>query len=113
SLGVFEKAELYKRAREAGINTVYFSSKTKLSIPLIKKMANYIKYKKITYIHTHGPRANVYANILKRIAQFNWVVTVDSDPSHDFMGKGIYGNFLSKLNIRAIKNADRIVAISE
>lgn len=113
SLGVFEKAELYKRAREAGINTVYFSSKTKLSIPLIKKMANYIKYKKITYIHTHGPRANVYANILKRIAQFNWVVTVHSDPSHDFMGKGIYGNFLSKLNIRAIKNADRIVAISE
>lgn len=112
-LGVFEEGELLTRADALGINTVYFSNNIKLSPSLINQVANYIKNEGINYVHTHGPRANVYANILNRITRFHWIVTVHSDPNHDFMGRGVYGKFLSMLNIRAIKNADRIIAVSD
>src|SRR5699024_10652 len=112
-LGVLEKGELFKRAKQAGIQTVHFSHKRKMSIPLLRKMKQYVEKEKIHYVHTHGPRANVYANILKRMAVFHWIVTIHSDPDHDFLGKGIYGYFLSRLNINALKQADRLITVSE
>lgn len=112
-LGVLEKGELYKRATSAGIRTVHFSSHTRLSIPLLHKMRRYIKREKISVVHTHGPRANVYANILKKLASFQWIVTVHSDPKHDFKHKRLYGHLLTKLNVQAVKNANRVIAISD
>src|SRR5690625_5729573 len=56
-LGVLEKGELYKRATNAGIRTVHFSSNTRMSIPLLHKMIRYIKRENINVVHTHGPRA--------------------------------------------------------
>lgn len=113
ALGVLEKGELLERAQRLGINTVHFSNRMKMSIPLMQKMKNYIKKEQIDIIHTHGPRANVYANLLKKMTPFTWVSTVHSDPFHDFMGKGRYGNFLSRVNVHALKNSDRIIAISD
>lgn len=112
-LGVLEKGELWKRANEAGIKTVHFAHKVKMSIPLLWKLKYYLESEQIHYVHTHGPRANLYASLLKRIASFQWVVTVHSDPYFDFLEKGVYGSFLSRLNVNAIKNADRIVTVSE
>ncbi|MGY0691315.1 glycosyltransferase family 4 protein [Virgibacillus sp. FSP13] len=112
-LGVLEKGEMLKRAQGLGIQTVYFSNRLKLSIPLIHKIATFIKREQISFVHTHGPRANVYAKILKKMVSFHWVVTVHSDPTHDFMDKGMYGDFLCRLHLNAIKNADRVIAISE
>ena len=112
-LGVLEKGELMERAEAAGIQTVHFANNMKMSVPLISKIRNYIKQEKINFVHTHGPRANVYANILRRIVPFQWIVTIHSNPLLDFMGKGMYGNFLCKLNVGAIKHADKLIAISE
>lgn len=112
-LGVLEKGELLKQAKKWGIQTVYFSNHLKLSIPLMRKIAGFIKKERIRFVHTHGPRANVYAKILKKMASFHWIVTVHSDPAHDFMGKGLYGNFLSHIHLNAIRHADRVIAISE
>ncbi|MBY7144641.1 glycosyltransferase family 4 protein [Virgibacillus sp. NKC19-3] len=112
-LGVLEEGELFQRASAAGIQTVHFSNATRVSIPLLYKMIAYIKREKISVVHTHGPRANVYANILRKLIPFQWVVTIHSHPLHDFIHKGRYGNILSKLNIHAVKHADRVIAISE
>lgn len=112
-LGVCEEGELLKRAQNAGIKTVYFPNKTRMSLALIYKMARYIMDEKIDYVHTHGPRANVYGSILKKFVPFHWVVTVHSDPQLDFMGSGIIGNLYGRLNLQAIKLADKIIAISE
>lgn len=112
-LGVFEEGELLRRANKLGIKTVCFANKAKFSITLIKQIATYMKKEGVNYVHTHGPRANVYAHMLKRIIDFNWIVTVHSDPDHDFLDKGLYGDFLSLLNMRAIKHADRIITVSE
>jgi glycosyltransferase involved in cell wall biosynthesis len=112
-LGVLEKGELMERAEAAGIQTVHFANNIKMSVPLINKLRSYIKQESVNFVHTHGPRANVYANILRRIVHFQWVVTIHSNPLLDFMGKGMYGNFLCKLNVGAIKHADKLIAISE
>lgn len=112
-LGVLEKGELYERAEAAGIQTVHFSNNMKMSVPLISKIRHYIKQEEISFVHTHGPRANVYANILRKIVPFQWIVTIHSNPLLDFMGKGMYGNFLCKLNVAAIRHADKLIAISE
>ncbi|EQB38106.1 MULTISPECIES: glycosyltransferase family 4 protein [Virgibacillus] len=111
-LGVMEDGELLKRANESGIQTVHFSCNSRFSIPLIHKMKSYIQQEHIHCIHTHGPRANVYANILRKIVPFQWVVTIHSNPFLDFMGKGMYGKLLSKLNVNAMRQADKLVAIS-
>ncbi|MGM8366164.1 glycosyltransferase [Virgibacillus sp. W0181] len=111
-LGVLEKGELLKRANEIGIRTVYFPNKTRMSIPLMYQLQKYIRKEKITVIHTHGPRANVYANFLKRICSFHWIVTVHSDPWHDFRGKGLRGEAFTRLHVHAIRNADKIISVS-
>ncbi|MEN1967767.1 glycosyltransferase family 4 protein [Lentibacillus sp. N15] len=112
-LGVLEKGELLEQAKALDIQTVYFSNRSKWSIPLIHKIASFIKQERIQFVHTHGPRANVYAKILKKMASFHWIVTIHSDPTRDFMGKGMYGHFLCHLHLNAIRNADRVIAISE
>lgn len=111
-LGVLEEGEMLHRARNLGIATIHFESNNKLSIPLIKNIVSYIKKERIQVVHTHGPRANVYAKFLKKIVTFQWIVTVHSDPFYDFRGKGLYGDFLCRLHTNAIKCADRVIAIS-
>lgn len=112
-LGVLEKKALFEKATEAEIETVYFENDTRASIPLLQKIIRYIKQNKITHVHTHGPRANVYMNIMRRKLQVHWIVTVHSDPFFDFKEKGLYGKFLTRLHIQAIKNAQKIILVSE
>ncbi|HLR74447.1 MAG TPA: glycosyltransferase, partial [Virgibacillus sp.] len=112
-LGVLEEGELLQRAKQADIQTIHFSHKRKMSIPLLRKMKQYLEKEEIHYVHTHGPRANVYANLLKKVTAFHWIVTIHSDPDYDFSGKGMYGHFLSRLNINALKQADRLITVSE
>ncbi|WP_172840472.1 glycosyltransferase family 4 protein [Virgibacillus phasianinus] len=111
-LGVLEEGEMLHRARNLGIETVHFHSPKKLSIPLLKNIVSYIKKERIQIVHTHGPRANVYAKFLKKIVSFQWIVTVHSDPFYDFRGKGLYGEILCRVHTNAIKCADRVIAIS-
>ena len=112
-LGVFEKKELYQRAKDAKIPTIYFPNQTRFSLPLLRSIADFIKEAKITHVHTHGPRANVYMNYINKMLPINWVVTIHSDPLFDFHDKGIYGKLLTQLHMNAIKNAKQIIVVSE
>ncbi|MEI3607589.1 glycosyltransferase family 4 protein [Pseudogracilibacillus sp. SE30717A] len=111
-LGVMEKKELYKRAIAGNISTIHFDHTSKWSIPLLQKMIRFIKINKITHVHTHGPRANVYMNMIKKKVNIPWIVTVHSDPFIDFQDQGIYGKLLTKVHIQAIKNADKVISVS-
>lgn len=113
TLGVFEKKELYHMAQKRKIKTVYFPNKIKFSLPLINRIARFIKEENITIVHTHGPRANVYINMIREKIPFYWITTVHSDPGFDFKDKGIYGKMLYRLHINAIKNAHKIITVCD
>jgi glycosyltransferase involved in cell wall biosynthesis len=112
-LGVLEKGELYDKAREAGIQTIHFTNHTRFSIPLIRRIRRFIRRECVTVLHTHGPRANVYGSLLKKIAALQWMTTIHSDPQYDFRHRGMYGRLLTALHMHALKHADRLIAISE
>src|SRR5699024_1975386 len=112
-LGVFERGELLKRAQDAGIKTVYFPNRTRLSLPLLQALKKYIEEEEIDIVHTHGPRANVYIHFLRKFARFHWITTVHSDPEHDFRHKGMIGKVFSRCHINAIKEANQVIAISD
>src|SRR5699024_12385555 len=71
-----------------------------------------MKQENIMIVHTDGTWANVYGNILNKLVSFHWIVTVHSDPRHDFNHERLYGHLLTKLNVRAVKNANRVIVIS-
>lgn len=112
-LGVCEEGEMLKRARELGIRTVVFRQSRQLDLRVMKKLRHYIKEENIDIIHTHGPRANVIVHAMKHWLDIPWVVTVHSDPRDDFMGKGLKGNLMRRLQQRTIRSADHCIAISE
>ncbi len=110
-LGVMERAELYQRAKAANIETIYFENGTRFSMPLLRKIEQFIRKENITHVHTHGPRANVYMNMLKKKVKLPWIITVHSDPFFDFQDKGLYGKLLTRLHLQSLKNADRIISV--
>ncbi|MDY0404735.1 glycosyltransferase [Virgibacillus sp. 179-BFC.A HS] len=111
-LGVLEKGELEKRAKALHINTVHFSKK-RFPLASLRQIKKYMQQENIHIIHSHGPRANVFANALRRRANFRWIVTMHSNPQHDFSGKGIRGKLLEQLHMHALRRADRIILVSE
>jgi L-malate glycosyltransferase len=112
-LGVFEKGEIFERAKELGIQIELFAQKKKLDLSLLKQLEEYIRLNNIDMIHTHGPRANFYGALLKKKTKVPWIVTVHSDPRDDFMGKGLKGRLYTTINMKVLGYADYCLAISE
>ena len=113
TLGLFCEGEMAKRAREKNIRVVIFEQKHQFDVSITKQIKQYVIDNKIDIIHSHGPRANVISYMLKRKINFLWYTTVHSNPLDDFLHHGLKGRFFTRLNLFAIKSADRILAISE
>lgn len=111
-LGVMEDGEMIQRARTLGIQTVHFNGSRRISASLIRRIITYIKKENIQCIHTHGPRANVYGYLLKKLLPIHWITTIHSDPTFDFEGKGLTGHVWQKAHLQVIKRADRLIGIS-
>lgn len=112
-LGVFEKKTLYERARNLGIRTVYFHNNSKFNPQLLKKMKQFIQKEQITHVHSHGPRANVYMNALKRFTNISWIITLHSNPLFDFAHQTVKAKFYTYLHTRSLKNADQIITVCD
>ena len=74
-LGVFEEGEMYRQAVASGIQTEIFKQHSKFDLTILKPLRNYIRLNHIDIIHTHGPRANIYGALLKRLVKCHWVLT--------------------------------------
>lgn len=113
TLGVFYDGELAKRARNLGINVHVFKQKSRLDIKIIREIKHFINKNEIDILHSHGPRANFIASLIKPKNNYEWLITVHSNPKHDFLNQGIIGKIFTYLNLHAVKSADQIIAISE
>lgn len=113
TLGLFEEKEFYKRALKRGITTVCFQQQKKFSVKLLRAIIDFIQLHQVTIVHTHGPRANVLMQIIRVFVNVKWISTVHSNPLVDFETKGMYGKFLSRLHLRALRSADQLISVCD
>jgi L-malate glycosyltransferase len=112
-LGLFEKGLIYDKAIEKGIKVVLFKQRSRMDFKLLKKIIHLIDEENLEIVHTHGPRANFYGCFLKRRRpRIKWIITVHSNPRHDFLGKGLIGKAFTFLHLWALKKPDHYLAIS-
>lgn len=112
-LGLLEKGVFEEKAKAEGINTVIFEQTSRYDLSVLFKIISYIKKEKITILHTHGARANLYGYFLKKFTSVTWMTTVHSDPRNDFLGRGILGQMFTKLNLSVLRKPDHYFAISK
>jgi L-malate glycosyltransferase len=111
-LGVFQEGKLSQEARKLGLPLVVFGQSSRYDFSVLKKIASLIKKERISIVHTHGPRANLFTFFLKKRINFKWITTVHSDPSKDFIKGGVKGKVFTWLNMRILKEIDYFFAVS-
>ncbi|WP_439744178.1 glycosyltransferase family 4 protein [Bacillus pseudomycoides] len=112
-LVVFEEGAIAREARELGIKVHVFSQSSRYDISILSKIRTFINEGHFDIVHTHGARANFYLSLLKRKIRAKWVTTVHSDPTLDFMKRGLKGWIFTKLNLYSYKKVDLFFAITE
>lgn len=111
-LCVMEEGLLSTDAKKAGIRTEILNQKSRYDFSVVKKLSSLIKKENISLVHTHGPRANLFAYLTRMISPFKWVTTIHSDPSLDFVKGGLKGRAFTMLNMNIIKKIDHFFAVS-
>lgn len=112
-LAVFEEGAIAKEARELGIKVHVFSQSSRYDISILSKIRKFINEERFDIVHTHGARANFYMSLVRGKINAKWVTTVHSDPTLDFMKRGLKGWIFTKLNLRSFKKIDLFFAITE
>lgn len=112
-LGVFQEGQLSDEARKLGIPLVVFGQSSRYDFSIIGKIKMTMHQEGISLVHTHGPRANLYAYIMRQTTKFKWVTTIHSDPQQDFIKGGVKGKVFTAINMRVIKKIDHFFAVSE
>lgn len=111
-LGVFEKGEIYEEAIQAGVKVSWFDQRSRYDLSVLRRVQQLIEEEGIKIVHTHGPRANLFGYMVRKMTPFIWVTTVHSDPRNDFLGRGIKGKIFTALNLKMLKKMDHYFAIS-
>lgn len=110
---VLEEGIVAKEARDLGITVHTLGQGSRYDLSVLKKLVTFINTGHFDVVHTHGARSNLILSLIKRKIKAAWIITVHSDPKLDFVGKGIKGKVFAYLNVRSIKKADGLIAVTE
>lgn len=110
---VLEEGIVAKEARALGITVHTLGQESRYDLTVLKKLVTFIDTGHFDVVHTHGARANLMLSLIKNKIKAAWILTVHSDPRLDFVGKGIKGKLFAYLNVRSIKKADGLIAVTE
>lgn len=113
TLLTFADGPVAKAAREKGITVEVFNQNSRFDPTTKNKLADFINEHNFDIVNSHGARANLFMNKIRHKISAKWIVTVHSDPNKDFAGRGIVGKIFTNLNLKSIKNADQLMAITE
>jgi glycosyltransferase involved in cell wall biosynthesis len=100
-------------ARARNLPVTVLGAKSRYDLLALSKLRKFINDGGYDIIHTHGARANLFVDLIHHQLSVPWVITVHSDPLQDFAGRGKLGQIFTKLNVRALHDADRVLAITE
>lgn len=100
-------------ARANGIPVHVLGKQNRYNLTVLSSLASFINQGGYEVVHTHGARANLFVSLIRRKIKAKWVVTVHSDPSKDFAGRGLLGQVFTKLNKRALRKADLVLTVTK
>jgi glycosyltransferase involved in cell wall biosynthesis len=112
-LAVFEEGAIARETRNLGIQVHVFSQSSRYDLSILSKLIRFINTQKFDIVHTHGARANFFLALIKSRIRAKWATTIHSDPTLDFMKRGIKGWVFTKLNLRSFQKVDLFFAITE
>lgn len=102
-----------KAARARRLPVFVLGAKSRYDLLALRKLRRFINAGRYDLVHTHGARANLFVDLIRKHLSVPWVVTVHSDPLQDFVGRGRLGKIFTRLNVRALHHADLVLAITE
>lgn len=110
---VFEDGPVAQHAREKGIQVHVLEQSSRYDLKVLSKLVRFVKENNYDIVHTHGPRANTFlSRIYKKLPDIKWVTTIHSNPCLDFKGRGLKGKIFEWINLRALRQADYLIAVS-
>lgn len=109
---VLAEGPVAQAARKKGFKVYVLGTSSRYDLRSLKRLTNIINQGNYDIVNTHGARANMYLSLIYKNIQPKWVVTVHSDPTKDFAGRGLMGEIFTHLNIRALHRAAGIIAIT-
>lgn len=102
-----------KAAKKRGIKTTILGTQSRYNLSGLGRLVKFINEGNFDIVHTHGPRANLYLSLIRKRINAKWVITVHSDPRKDFEDRGMIGRVFTNLNLKALRQADGIFAITQ
>lgn len=110
---VLENGIIAEEATKLGITVHRIEQQSRYDLSILKRLVQFMTEGSFDIVHTHGARANfIFAAIHKKVPSI-WVTTVHSDPTLDFMNRGLKGTIFTKLNIASLKKADHLILVSD
>ena len=102
-----------RAAQEADLEVETLGANSRYDFNSLRRLVKFINEGNFDIVHTHGGRANLFLALIKNKIRAKWCVTVHSDPYLDFQGRGMSGKVFTALNVRAIKKADCVFAVTK
>ncbi|RMC25523.1 MULTISPECIES: glycosyltransferase [unclassified Lactobacillus] len=100
-------------AQAASIPVFVLGARSRYDLGSLKRLVTFINQGNYDIVHTHGARANLFLSLIKAKIKAKWCVTVHSDPYLDFANRGLLGHAFTVANMRALKKADAIFAVTQ
>lgn len=113
TLLTFADGPVAAEARKVGAKVDVLGIDSRYDLRLLQKLKRYINKGNFDIVHTHGARANLFMSMISGQIPAKWVITVHSDPTKDFGGRGFVGRVFTKLNLRSLRKADRLLAVTQ
>ncbi|GEK06171.1 glycosyltransferase family 4 protein [Schleiferilactobacillus harbinensis] len=112
SLLVFAEGPVAAAARAAGVDTHVLHFTSRYNLGILKALADFINAGQYDIVHAHGARAVLFLRLIRRRIHCLKVATVHSDPTLDFMGRGLIGEAFTKLYISSLRLMDHLYPVS-
>lgn len=112
SLLCLAEGPVAQMARKKGLKVQVLGISSRYDLRALNKLRAFIDAGHYDIVHTHGARSNLFVALISKKIKAKWVVTVHSDPYLDFAGRGLTGKVFTALNLRALRRADCVLAIT-
>jgi glycosyltransferase involved in cell wall biosynthesis len=110
---VFEDGPVAQMARANHEPVTVIPQKSQIDISVLSKYRQFVAAGHFDIVHSHGPRANVLTNMIRKKITAKWVVTVHSEPHVDFPRQGLKGKLFLQAHIHALRHARHLFLITD